>query len=79
MNVLLGNETDSSEKLVSIDEYAEKIKDSAEMNFTRWPIMKNSSTVAKTGNTFEKNISYLKDFLSERKAFLDELWLGETK
>lgn len=78
INILLGTETDETGKLLSIDAYVEKIQESADMNFARWPIMKNSSTVAQTGNTFEKNITYLKSFLEERKSFLDELWLGET-
>lgn len=77
MNILLGKETDDTGILYSIDEYAERIKNSAEMNFARWPIMKNASTVAKTGDTFEKNIVFLKNFITEREGFLNELWLGE--
>ena len=78
INILLGAEIDETGKMLSIDEYVEKIQKSAEMNFIRWPIMKNASTVAQTGNTFEKNIAYLKDFLTERKDFLDKLWLVES-
>ena len=77
MNILLGKETDDTGILYSIDDYAERIKNSAEMNFARWPIMKNASTVAKTGDTFEKNIVFLKNFITEREDFLNELWLGE--
>lgn len=79
MNILLGTETDETGTLRSIDEYAKDIQKSAEMNFARWPIPKSSSTAAQTGNTFEANITYLKNFIRERQSFLDETWLGETQ
>ncbi len=74
IRVLLGQEQDESGLLMSLDEYAAAIADSAEMNFTRWPNMKNPSTVANTGHTFEMNIEYLRSFLEARYAFLEEEW-----
>ena len=77
IEILLGKARDDAGKLLSIDEYAERIQDSAKMNFVRWPLSKKVTTVADTGNTFEKNIDYLKNFLTVREAFLDQLWLGQ--
>ena len=77
MNILLGEETDETGTLLSIQQYAEAIRASAEMNFTRWPNKKNASTVAKTGYTFDENIDFLVDFVSVRRDYLKETWLGE--
>lgn len=78
IEILLGKARDDAGKLLSIDEYAERIQDSAAMNFVRWPISKKATTAANTGDTFEKNIDYLKNFLTVRETFLDQLWLGQT-
>ena len=72
--ILLGKEKDESGCLRSVDEYAALIKASADMDFTRWPRPANPSSVAKTGNTFEKNITYLKNFIAERYEFLQGEW-----
>ncbi len=74
LRVLLGQEKDERGILMSLDEYAASIADSAAMNFTRWPNKKNPSSVANTGHTFEMNIDYLRTFLEERYAFLEEEW-----
>ena len=77
VDILLGAAEDETGKLRSIDAYVEDIRQSAEMNFVRWPMLKHTSAVAKTGYTFDMNIDYLKNFITERKAFLDGLWLNE--
>ncbi len=77
IEILLGLRTDESETLLSIDDYVRQIEQTATMNFTRFPIPKNTSAVAKTGWTFEENIDYLKNFLEKRYAFLSEQWMGE--
>jgi hypothetical protein len=77
MSILTGKEKDENGILRSVDEYAESIADSAAMNFIRWPIVKNSSMIAKTGDTWEENLSYLKSFISCRLDWLSSQWQEE--
>ena len=75
LEILLGmKQAPEGSVLQSLDDYAASLKDSAEMNFVRWPAMKNPSTVANTGHTFEMNIDYLRNFIEERYAFLNAEW-----
>ena len=55
-----------------IDEYVSEIEQSAEMDRLRW----NGSNVRFNmgPNSLDENIQYLKTFISERKAFLDNVW-----
>ena len=61
-------------QLKSLDAYAESIRASAAMNDLRWPRPARPSSVANTGNTLDKNMDYLKNFITERYAFLSEEW-----
>lgn len=72
--ILLGLEKDETGQLLSIDEYAALIEDSAQMNFVRWPMKQSSDNIAKCGKTFSANIKYLKDFLQKRYTWLDNEW-----
>lgn len=73
--ILLGEEPGEEGKLCSIDEYADEIRKSAEMNFVRWPIHYTDDNVAETGRNFEANIDYLKTWIKSRRKMLDENWL----
>lgn len=77
LEVLLGMREDEKGILKSLDSYAQMIEESAAMNLIRWPALKNPSTVAKTGHTFEMNITYLKNFLQKRYTFLNKEWAAE--
>lgn len=77
IRVLLGQEEDPQGLLKPLDEYADQIRNSVDMTLVRWPRQKNSSTVAKTGYTFDENISFLHRFLETRMAYLDALWLTD--
>lgn len=77
VQILLGEDISPRGSLRSLDEYADAIRLSAEMNVIRWPRQKNPSTVAQTGYTFDENIDFLKAFLTERMAYLDGLWAAE--
>lgn len=72
--ILLGREDGAGTPLMSLDQYAEQIADSAAMNVLRWPRQKNPNTVAQTGYTFEENIEYLRTFISDRLDYLDTEW-----
>ena len=80
--VLLGTrpkeDAPGGSRLMSVDEYAETVRDSAVMDRIRWPRLAaaGKTTVAWTGNTFDDNISFLKNFLQKRIEFLDEAWGG---
>ena len=77
MAILLGEETDEEGRLLSIQEYADLIADSAAMNFVRWPMTKfgsSSTNIARTGYTIEDNISYLTNFIQQRRDFLETEW-----
>ncbi|MBQ4437162.1 MAG: hypothetical protein II879_13865, partial [Clostridia bacterium] len=48
-------------------------KDSAAMNFTRWPVLSSPGPV-NTGSTYEENISYLNNWFIKRMDYLDSVW-----
>ena len=60
--------------LRSLDAYAESIRASAAMNDLRWPRPSRPSTVANTGNTLDKNIEFLRTFITDRFSFLSDEW-----
>lgn len=60
--------------LRSIDQMAAELEASAAMNQARWPIFIRGSHPVDTGDTFQENIEYLKDFIAGRTAFLSETW-----
>ena len=57
-----------------IDQYADYIKESVEMDMLRWDY---ASFGAGHYESHENNVRYLKFFLAKRLEFLDEEWLGE--
>ena len=77
IEILLGMRETDGGAMKSLDDYAAFIAESAEMNSIRWPALKNPSTVANTGHTFELNIEFLRKFLQDRYAFLNKEWAGE--
>ena len=71
--VLLGEKAaPEGSALRSLDEYAEGIRDSAEMNFRRWGVSK--STDAAAGSSFGNAVAYLKKWIAERTAFMDGVY-----
>lgn len=77
VQILLGADITPKGSLRSLEDYADAIRGSADMNVIRWPRNKNPSTVAQTGYTFDENIDFLKAFLTERLNYLDGLWGAE--
>lgn len=59
--------------ITSIDEYMEKYKKSAAMNFTRYEILPSSYVwgSSDTGSTYEENIKFLKEFYKRRIEFFN--------
>jgi hypothetical protein len=55
-----------------LDEYAAAIRASAEMNYARWGVGKN--TDEKAGKSFENAVAYLKKWIAERTAFMDGVY-----
>lgn len=74
MRILCGLEQDPAGKLLSVEAYAEAIRESAAMNFTLWPMRQASDNIANCGKTFDKNVDYLKRFIEQRMAFLESEW-----
>lgn len=76
LRILLGKEEDPNGILLSIDRYTEQFRASADMNFIRWPISKSGAPKnnKRTGLTFDENITFLKNVIEKRYAFLDEKW-----
>lgn len=55
------------------------MQSSARQNFERWPIdYSYHPNVKRTGNTYEENVLFLIDFLSQRIEFLDKEWIEVT-
>ncbi len=74
VDVLLGKKEDAEGRIRSLDQYREEIRESAEMNFVRWPMGNTKKNLAECGDTFDENVDYLKAFLEERQAFLESEW-----
>ena len=75
VQILFGQAEDPEGRLRSLDAYTEEIAASAEMNFVRYPFMKNPWSDIDTGATFADNIAYLRDFMQQRAAWLETAWL----
>ena len=76
LRILLGEEKDPKGILRSLAEYGEEIAGSAALENIRWEITTyRHGALNLTGDTPEENISFLQDYISKRKAFLDEQWL----
>ncbi len=71
--ILLGEaEAPEGSVLCSLDEYTERIRKSAEMNYARWGIPR--VTDEKAGGSFENAAAYLKRWIAARTAFMDEVY-----
>lgn len=63
--------------LRSLDEYADAIAASAAMNFSIWPEGMVSGYYKGSGNTHDKSVAYLKDFIARRVAAMSAMWPEE--
>jgi hypothetical protein len=82
IQILLGRETDPQGILRSIDEYAAEVRVSAETDFFRWPFPFSPELKRynlDSGNSFDGQIAFLKDYLSVRLGALDAFFLGEEQ
>ena len=76
IRILLGEETDPTGVLRSIDEYAEEVSASARTDHFRWPEPPLSDAVAvyyntASGDSFEGQVAFLKAYLTVRLDALD--------
>ena len=62
--------------LKTISEYSKLLTPSAAMNFTRWDNIDKVDTDSynNTGSTYPEHVSFLKNFLRDRLAFLNNEW-----
>ena len=75
--VLLGEkEPEEGSRLTSLDNYRERIRASAEMNFARWGVPK--TTDADAGGSFRNAAAYLIRWIGNRTAYMDGKY-GETE
>lgn len=76
LSILLGETKDLNGQMHSIDEYADLINAAACNDFVRWPGLKSYGGVAekKIGSTFKANITFLKSFITQRRAWLIKQW-----
>lgn len=60
-----------------IPEWEEEIRDSAQMNFTRWDIEEiyGRNSIVRTGDSFEACVESLRDYIRHRTGFLSSQWL----
>lgn len=77
VEILLGKKAAAAgSSLRSLDEYADQVRESYEMNLIRWPrpATPTTATTANTGRTLEANMKYLKQFISDRYNYLNSEW-----
>ena len=77
LRILLGEEKDPKGVLRSLDEYAEEIAASAALENIRWRFVPyRFGNMNQTGDKPEENFDFLRNFISMRKSFLDDLWMN---
>lgn len=64
-----------TEELRTLSELESHLESSAAMNFTRWPVFNNPARPIQTGADYAENIQYIRTFLTQRMAFLEEEWV----
>lgn len=64
-----------TEELRTLSELESHLESSAAMNFTRWPVFNNPARSIQTGADYAENIQYIRTFLTQRMAFLEEEWV----
>ena len=70
--ILLGQrEPGSGSVLTSLDEYRARIEKSARMNYSRW-LVSTDATGRDSGGSFDHAVKYLKDWITQRLAWMDE-------
>ena len=74
--ILLGESRETG-LLRSFDSYADEIAASSQMNFIRWPESLVKGYYAKSGTTNQTSVSYLREFLVQRTAYLDSVWMTD--
>lgn len=74
---LLGENPDSGMK--TIEEYADNIRMSAEMNFIIWPISRIEGRHPATGNSFRAAVICLEEYVGERMKYLDRSFIECTE
>ena len=75
--VLLGEQKPAEGSVIRpLDDYIAGIRNSAEMNYVRWGVGKN--TDEKAGKSFENATAYLKNWIMRRTAFMDGVY-GNTE
>lgn len=75
LQVITGEKTaEEGMALRTLDDYAGEVSASAAMNFERWRVLNHSTRAVKTGATYEENIEYLRTWIMERIAYLDQVW-----
>ena len=81
LDILLGLGQDEGGILRSVDEYAQEVRRSAQTDFFRWkePLLKSQREKANNtiGNTFDGQITFLKDYLRKRQEALDGCFNGK--
>lgn len=77
LQVLFGNQKDPAGKLLSLDEYAARIAESAEMNYTKYPELRRSLFNITTGKNLAENVEYIRRFLQARSEYLRAEWIPE--
>ncbi len=61
-------------------EYADYIKESADMNFIRWDILRSQKwDTPNTATTFEGNVEFVANFLGDRAEWIDNAMITEAR
>lgn len=74
IGILLGEMEDPTGTLLSLDAYAAPIAASAEMDLIRWPYKTIDPNVAFSGRDLNSSVEFLKNWLTQRRDFLDQKW-----
>ena len=74
LEILLGKR-EETDLLKSLDTYAKAIEKSVEMDYVRYPSLKEpKSSDIQTGRNLAENIDYLKNYITRRMNFLAREW-----
>ena len=74
MAIILGEEEDPTGTLQSIDELAEELAASNEMDFIKWPYRRLQGNHGYGSEKLSENIEHLKKVVTMRRDYLKSMW-----
>lgn len=74
IQTLLKDKSSDTKRLKTLKEYADSMKKSVDMNFSRWDTLGYNITGIDTGSTYDENVKFLYNYIKDRSEYLDYVY-----